>query len=222
MEAGDETSRHRLALAAGADAAGWRGAALAAPRTDIVVGMQLEPPHPRPDRGRGGGDRRGRLRQRLRGADPLRAGRRDRCRRWPRAGRSRPTGSPGSSTCTTGVKFHDGTPFTAEDVVFSFDRAMAEGFDQRPEAALRRHQRGDRDRRRHRRDRRSTQPKGVAALQSRLGRRGDRLAGDAPTATRRSRSAPGRSSSRTGCRATAIELVQEPRLLGRRRRSSTR
>ena len=25
------------------------------------------------------------------------------------------------------MTFHDGTPFTAEDVVFSFDRAMAEG-----------------------------------------------------------------------------------------------
>ena len=27
-----------------------------------------------------------------------------------------------------GVTFHDGTPFTAEDVVFSFDRAMADDF----------------------------------------------------------------------------------------------
>ena len=54
-------------------------------------------------------------------------GRLDPARRWPRAGRSRRTGSPGSSHLREGVTFHDGTPMTAEDVVFSFDRAMAEG-----------------------------------------------------------------------------------------------
>ena len=90
---------------------------------------------------------------------------------------------------------------TAEDVVFSFDRAMAEGSinaqkqlfdginevtaidDRTVEIAL-------------------DAPKGVAAVQPRLGRRGDRLAGDAPTPTPPTRSAPGRSASRSGCRAT--------------------
>ena len=57
---------------------------------------------PRPDRGRGGGDRRGRLRQRLRGADAVRAGRLDPARRWPRAGRSRRTGCPGPSPARGG------------------------------------------------------------------------------------------------------------------------
>ena len=146
-----------LALAAGLMllAAG----AAAAPRTDIVVGMQLEPPHPRPDRGRGGGDRRGRLCQRLRGADPLRAGRLDPAGAGRELGDRARTGSPGCSTCTTGVTFHDGTPLHRRGRGLLLRPGDGRGFDQRPEAALRRHQRGDRDRRRHRRDRRSTRPR---------------------------------------------------------------
>ena len=34
-------------------------------------------------------------------------------------------------TLRQGVKFHEGEPFTADDVVFSFERARAEGSDQR-------------------------------------------------------------------------------------------
>ena len=49
-------------------------------------------------------------------------------------------------TLREGVTFHDGLPMTAEDVAFSFERAMAEDFDQRAEAALRGDQLGQRDR----------------------------------------------------------------------------
>ena len=45
-------------------------------------------------------------------------------RAGPRDARgSRRAPPPGASSCDQGVKFHDGTPFTADDVVFSFQRA---------------------------------------------------------------------------------------------------
>ena len=46
------------------------------------------------------------------------------------------------------VRFHDGTPFTAEDVVFSIERARAE--DVRLPSLCRRHHGGRGDRRSHR------------------------------------------------------------------------
>jgi len=38
----------------------------------------------------------------------------------------------GASTCGATSKFHDGTPFTADDVVFSFERAAAAAVEHGP------------------------------------------------------------------------------------------
>ena len=101
------------------------GAAMAAPRTDIVVGMQLEPPHLDPTAGAAaaidevtyanvfeGLTRFGPDGQVLPGL----------AESWAVA----PDGLSWEFTLRQGVSFHDGTPFTAEDVVFSFERAMAD------------------------------------------------------------------------------------------------
>ena len=47
-------------------------------------------------------------------------------RRWPSRGTSAPTSSSGPSTCASGVTFHDGSPFTADDVVYSYRRIIDE------------------------------------------------------------------------------------------------
>ena len=113
-----------------------------------------------------------------------------------------------------GVTFHDGTAFTAEDVVFSLDRAMAEDSinaqkqlfaginevtaidDVTVEIGL-------------------DAPKGVAALQPRLGRRGDRLAGDAPRRNATNPVGTGPFKFSEWVQGDRVELVAEPRLLGR-------
>ncbi len=102
------------------------GVTVAAPRADIVVGMQLEPPILDPTAGaaaaidevvyanvfegltRFGPD--GSILPAL-------------AESWTVA----PDGLSWEFTLRDGVTFQDGTPFSAEDVVFSFDRAMAEG-----------------------------------------------------------------------------------------------
>ena len=40
---------------------------------------------------------------------------------WPRSGRGRTTTATWSSSCAQDVKWHDGQPFTAQDVKYTFD-----------------------------------------------------------------------------------------------------
>ena len=100
------------------------GAAFAQ-RTDIVVGMQLEPPNLDPTAGAAAAIDEvvyanvfeGLTRFTGDGSiEPALA------ESWEVA----PDGLSWEFHLRSGVTFHDGTPFTAEDVVFSFDRAMAE------------------------------------------------------------------------------------------------
>ncbi|MFO1210808.1 MAG: ABC transporter substrate-binding protein [Amaricoccus sp.] len=100
------------------------GAAAAAPRTDIVVGMQLEPPHLDPTAGAAAAIDEVVYANVFEGLTrfapdgtivPALA------ESWDIA----PDGLSWVFHLRHGVKFHDGTPMTAEDVVFSFDRAMA-------------------------------------------------------------------------------------------------
>ncbi len=115
--------RSFLAVALGLTLAA--GAAVGAPRTDIVVGMQLEPPHLDPTAGAAaaidevtyanvfeGLTRFGPDGQVLPGL----------AESWVVA----PDGLSWEFALREGVTFHDGTPFTAEDVVFSFERALAD------------------------------------------------------------------------------------------------
>jgi len=117
--------RRTLALAAGVMLL-VAGAALAAPRTDIVVGLVLEPPILDPTAGAAAAIDEvvyanvfeGLTRFGPDGSiEPALA------ESWEIA----PDGLSWVFHLHDGVTFHDGTPFTAEDVVFSFDRAMAEG-----------------------------------------------------------------------------------------------
>jgi peptide/nickel transport system substrate-binding protein len=96
-----------------------------AQRTDIVVGMQLEPPNLDPTAGAAAAIDEvvyanvfeGLTRYADDGSiKPALA------ESWEIA----PDGLSWVFNLRDGVTFHDGTPFTAEDVVFSFDRAMAE------------------------------------------------------------------------------------------------
>ena len=113
-----------LALAAGLMLAA--GMAASAPRTDVVVGLVLEPPILDPTAGAAAAIDEivyanvfeGLTRFGPDGAiEPALA------ESWEIA----PDGLSWVFHLHDGVTFHDGTPFTAEDVVFSFDRAMAEG-----------------------------------------------------------------------------------------------
>jgi peptide/nickel transport system substrate-binding protein len=99
--------------------------AAAAQRTDIVVGMQLEPPHLDPTAGAAAAI-----------DEVVYANVFEGLTRFAQDGtilpglaeswETAPDGLSWEFHLRQGVKFHDGTPFTAEDVVFSFDRAMAE------------------------------------------------------------------------------------------------
>ncbi len=97
----------------------------AAQRTDIVVGMQLEPPHLDPTAGAAAAIDEVVYANVFEGLTrfapdgtilPALA------ESWEIA----PDGLSWEFHLRQGVKFQDGTPFTAEDVVFSFDRAMAD------------------------------------------------------------------------------------------------
>jgi peptide/nickel transport system substrate-binding protein len=100
-----------------------RRAAFAA-RTDLVVGVVLEPPHLDPTAG-AARHRRSRLCQHIRGLT-----------RIDEKGQVQPglaeswTASEDGKTyifkLRTGVKFHDGSDFNADDVKFSLDRARDE------------------------------------------------------------------------------------------------
>lgn len=111
-----------LALAAGLSA--LAGAAFAAARTDIVVGMQLEPPTLDPTSGAAAAI-----------DEVVYANVFEGLTRFGPDGQVLPalaeSWEPAPDNLSWvfhlrhGVKWQDGTPFTAEDVVFSFDRAMA-------------------------------------------------------------------------------------------------
>ena len=188
-----------LALAAGLT---LMASAAAAQRTDITVGMQLEPPNLDPTAGAAAAIDEvvyanvfeGLTRYADDGSiKPALA------ESWEIA----PDGLSWVFHLRDGVTWHDGTPFTAEDVVFSFDRAMAPDStnaqkqlfngineitaidDTTVEIGL-------------------DQPKGrLAPHQPRLGRRRHRLPRQRRQQRDRARSAPAPSSSRTGSRATA-------------------
>lgn len=102
------------------------GAAQAAPRTDIVVGMQLEPPILDPTANAAAAIDEvvyANVFEGLTRVGPDGSILPGLAETWTVA----PDGLSWEFTLRQGVTFHDGTPFTAEDVVFSFDRAMAEG-----------------------------------------------------------------------------------------------
>jgi peptide/nickel transport system substrate-binding protein len=115
----------KLTLALAAGLALTAGAAFAQ-RTDIVVGMQLEPPHLDPTAGAAAAI-----------DEVVYANVFEGLTRFAPDGTIRPALAESWEIAPDdlswvfhlrpNVTFHDGTPMTAEDVVFSFDRAMAEG-----------------------------------------------------------------------------------------------
>jgi peptide/nickel transport system substrate-binding protein len=115
----------KLTLALAAGLALTAGAAFAQ-RTDIVVGMQLEPPHLDPTAGAAAAI-----------DEVVYANVFEGLTRFAPDGTIRPALAESWEIAPDdlswvfhlrpNVAFHDGTPLTAEDVVFSFDRAMAEG-----------------------------------------------------------------------------------------------
>jgi peptide/nickel transport system substrate-binding protein len=115
--------RLTLALAAGLTLAAGTAAAQ---RADIVVGMQLEPPILDPTAGAAAAIDEvtyANVFEGLTRFGPDGAILPALAESWEAA----PDGLSWVFHLRDGVTFQDGTPFTAEDVVFSFDRAMAEG-----------------------------------------------------------------------------------------------
>ncbi|PZQ49418.1 MAG: ABC transporter substrate-binding protein [Rhodovulum sulfidophilum] len=112
-----------IALALALGAAGAGGAA-AQPRTDIILGMQLEPPHLDPTAGAAAAIDEvtyANIFEGLTRFGPDGEVLPDLAESWEVA----PDGLSWVFNLRPGVTFHDGTPFTAEDVAFSIDRAMA-------------------------------------------------------------------------------------------------
>ena len=102
------------------------GVALGQPRTDIVVGLVLEPPILDPTAGAAAAIDEivyANLFEGLTRFGPDGSIEPALAESWEIA----PDGLSWVLHLHEGVTFHDGTPLTAEDVVFSFDRAMAEG-----------------------------------------------------------------------------------------------
>ena len=100
--------------------------AAAAQRTDIVIGMQLEPPVLDPTAGAAAAIDEvvyANVFEGLTRFGPDGSVLPALAESWEVA----PDGLSWVFHLREGVTFHDGTPFTAEDVAFSFDRAMAEG-----------------------------------------------------------------------------------------------
>ena len=99
--------------------------AAAAQRTDITIGMQLEPPNLDPTAGAAAAIDEvvyANVFEGLTRFGPDGAVLPALAESWEVA----PDGLSWVFNLREGVSFHDGLPFTAEDVVFSFDRAMAE------------------------------------------------------------------------------------------------
>lgn len=102
---------------------GGGGMAMAQPRTDIVVGMPLEPPHLDPTAGAAAAIDEityANIFEGLTRFGPDGEVLPDLAESWEIA----PDGLSWVFHLREGVTFHDGTPFTAEDVAYSFDKAM--------------------------------------------------------------------------------------------------
>jgi peptide/nickel transport system substrate-binding protein len=98
----------------------------AQPRNNLVVGMALEPPHLDPTAGAAAAIREvvyANLFEGLVRMDGAGAIRPALARSWTIS----PDGLVYTFTLAPNVRFHDGNPMTAEDVKFSFERAVAEG-----------------------------------------------------------------------------------------------
>ena len=92
-----------------------------------VIGMTLEPHRARPHRRRRLRDRRGRALQRAGDADQDSARRHDRAAAGAKLERHARQQDLGLQAAGPGVKFHNGEPFDASSVKFSFERAVAQG-----------------------------------------------------------------------------------------------
>ena len=105
-------------------ALGLSAPALAAPRTDVVIGLVLEPPNLDPTAGAAAAIDEvvyANVFEGLTRFAPDGSIKPALAQSWEIS----PDGLSYTFHLATGVKFHDGTDFTAEDVKFSFDRAVA-------------------------------------------------------------------------------------------------
>ncbi|MCU0831206.1 MAG: ABC transporter substrate-binding protein [Rhizobiaceae bacterium] len=117
-------SMSRLSISALFLSALLSGSALAAPRTDIIVGMALEPPHLDPTAGAAAAIDEVTYANLFEGLTRINA----KGEVVPGLAESweiSPDGLTYTFKLRAGVKFHDGADFTADDVKFSIERAMA-------------------------------------------------------------------------------------------------